>query len=124
MAATATSFGDGVFGITTAQTGIIIEGMSYDYRNSNKMVKDRTGNTTGVTYYDENVGISINGKYPKTSPFSGTLATTLTLGNPLSAYLKGGVTGGSTLIEGITLDYSNEDYLSLRINATFYPNVT
>lgn len=122
-AAVATSFGDGVFGIGSAETGIIIESITHDFANSSKMVKDRTGNTSGITYYDEQVKVSLNGKVPKTSPFSGTLASALTLTNGLSGFLKGGVSTGLTLVEGITLDMSNEDYRSIKISATNYPNV-
>ncbi len=124
MAATAQSFGDGRWGIGADETGIIIESITHDYTNSSKSVKNRTGNTSGITYYDEMVKVSLDGKVPTTSPFSGTLAASLTLGNSLSSYLKGGVATGLTLIEGITLDYNQEDYRSFKLQATFYPNVT
>lgn len=124
MPATATSFGDGVFGITNAETGIIIESITHDYSNSNKSIKDRTGNTTGISYYDEQIKVSLNGRVPKTSAFSGTLASSLTLGNTLSSFLKSGASSGLTLVEGITIDLANEDYRSIKISATNYPNVT
>ena len=123
MAATATSFGVGSWGITNVETGIIIESISQDYTNSNKSIKDRTGNTTGISYYDEQVKVSLNGRIPTTAAFSGTLAASLTLGNALSAYLKGGVTGGLTIVEGVTIDLNNEDYRSIKVTATFYPNI-
>jgi hypothetical protein len=123
MSATAVNFGDGRWGIGADQTGMIIESITHDYTNSSKTVKDRTGNTSGITYYDEMVKISLDGKVPKTTTFSGTLATALTLGNSLSSYLKGDITGGSTLIEGITLDYNQEDYQGFKVQATYYPNV-
>jgi len=124
MAATATSFGVGSWGISNVETGIIIESISQDYTNSNKSIKDRTGNTTGISYYDEQVKVSLNGRIPTTAAFSGTLAASLSLGNALSAYLKGGVTGGLTIVEGITIDLNNEDYRSIKVTATFYPNIT
>lgn len=123
MAATATSFGDGEWGIDSAETGILIESITHDYTNSNKTIKDRTGNTLGITYYDEQVKISLNGKIPETTPFSGTLAVALTLGNAPDNHLKGGVTGGLVLIEGVTIDMAQEDYKSIKISATKYPNI-
>ena len=123
MPATATSFGDGRFGIPNAETGIIIESISHAFSNSNKTIKDRTGNTTGITYYDEVVAISLKGRVPKTSPFSGTLASSTTLGNGLSAYLKGG-NSGLILIESITVDYAQEEYQSFSIEMKNYPNIT
>lgn len=122
MSATATSFGEGRFGIGAAETGFIIESITHDYTNSNKSVKDRTGNTLGISYYDEQIKVSLNGKVPKTTPFSQTLATSLTLGNSLSAYLKGG-NSGLVLVEGITIDLGNEEYQGIKINATNYPNI-
>jgi hypothetical protein len=122
MAATATSFGDGKFGIGANETGIIIESISHDFSSSNKTVKDRTGNTSGISYYDEQIKVSLKGKVPKTSPFSGTLASSLTLGNSLSSYLKGG-NSGLVLVEGITIDLANEDYQGISINAVNYPNI-
>lgn len=123
MPATATSFGDGRFGIGAAETGIVIESISHAFSNSNKTIKDRTGNTSGITYYDEMVKVSLKGKVPKTSPFSGTLAASLTLGNALSGYLKGG-NSGLVLIESITIDMANEDYQSFSLDASNYPNIT
>lgn len=122
MAATSTSFGNGDWGIGADETGIIIESISHDFSQSSKTLKDRTGNTSGVSFYDEQVKISLNGKLPKTSFFSGTLASSLTLTNPISSYLKGGSTG-LVLVEGITVDYNQEDYKSIKINAVRYPNV-
>lgn len=124
MPATATSFGDGRFGIGAAETGFIIENITHNYTSSNKTVKDRGGNTTGVTYYDEIISISLKGKVPKTTPFSGTIASSLTLGNPLSAYLKSGSPAGTTIIESITLDMGSEEYQGFSIEAKHYPNVT
>lgn len=123
MPATSTSFGDGRFGISTAETGIIIESISHAFSNSNKTVKDRTGNTSGITYYDEMIKVSLKGKVPKTAPFSGTLASSLTLGNALSGYLKGG-NSGLVLVESITVDFANEDYQSFSLEAANYPNIT
>ena len=124
MSATSTSFGDGRFGIGADQTGFIIESITQSYTNSTKMVKNRTGNTSGVTYYDEQVKVSLKGKVPTSSPFSGTIAASLTLSNPLSSYLKGGVSGGLTLVESITLDYGQEEYQSISLEAVFYPNIS
>lgn len=124
MPATSTSFGNGSWGIGADETGIIIESISHNYSTEMKTIKNRTGNTSGVTYYDEKVKISLDGKVPSTSPFSGTIASSLTLGNSLSSYLKGGVSGGLTIVEGITIDLNQEDYKSFKLEATFYPNIT
>jgi len=124
MASTATQFGTAAkFGIGADETGMIIESISHDYSNSNKIIKDRTGNSKTVTYYDEIVKVSLKGKLPTTSAFSTTLAAALTLSNGLSGYTKGGVSSGLTLVEGITIDMSNEDYVGISVAATNYPNI-
>ena len=124
MASTAHSFGDGVWGIAAEETGFIIESVTHEFTQDQKSVKNRTGNDTGVTYYNEKVKVSLKGKIPATSAFSGTLAATLTLGNALDDYLKGGVSGGLTLVDGITVDFANEDYKGISLNATVWPSIT
>ena len=124
MPATATSFGDGVFGINADQTGFIIESISYNYSSDKKTVKNRTGNDSGVTFYNEKLTIDMNRKVPKTSPFPGTIAASLTHGNALSAYLKGGVTGGLTLVDTINVELNQEDYQGIKVTSTYYPNIS
>lgn len=123
MPATSTSFGNGVFGVPAAETGIIIENISFNYSQDKKEVKDRTGNTSGVTYYNERVEVTFSGEIPATSAFSGTLAAQLTLLNTVPDHLKGAVTGGSTLIEEVSIDYGREDYQTIEVKAVIYPNI-
>ena len=124
MASTAHSFGDGVWGIAEEETGFIIESVTHDFTQDQKTVKNRTGNDTGVTYYNEKVKVSLKGKIPATSAFSGTLAATLTLGNALDAYLIDGPNTGLVLVDTITIDYANEDYKGISLNATAWPCIT
>jgi hypothetical protein len=126
MAATATSFGNGVWGLSAEQVGMVLETLTYDFTDSSKEIKNRTGNTTGVTKYDEKAKISLKGKLPATAQFSGTLASSLALGNALSSYnfFKGGQSTGLTIIDGITIDASQEEYQGISIAATNYPNIT
>lgn len=123
MASTAHSFGDGVWGIAEEETGFIIESVTHEFTQDQKTVKDRTGNDTGVTYYNEKVKVSLKGKIPKTSAFSGNLAAALTLGNDVDAYLNATI-GGLILIDGITIDLANEEYKGISLNATMWPCIT
>jgi hypothetical protein len=66
MPATAQSFGTGSWGLSADETGLIIESISYDYSQSNKTIKNRTGNTVGITYYDEQCKVTLNGRLPVT----------------------------------------------------------
>ena len=123
MSATATSFGTATWGIPSGQTGFILESVKYNYKPTRKECRDISGNTLGVIYYDEMVNISIAGIVPTTSPFAGTVAASLTLGNSLTAYLKGGSTGGTCIIDEITTTFSNEDFRKIDLSATYFPNV-
>lgn len=125
MAATSTTFGSGVWGIDSAETGIIIESISINSANSMKELKDRTGNTNTITYYDEKLKISLKGRLPETSPFSTTIAATTTVANiDVGDYLKGGITGAAILVENVTVDLNNEDYQAIAVDITVYPNVS
>ena len=125
MPATATtSFASAVWGIASAQTGLILESVDYNYKPEKKEYKNLSGNTAGVVYYDEKVSISIAGLVPTATPFSITVASSLTLGNALEAFLKGGITGGVTIVDEVTTKVANEDYKKIDIKATFYPNLS
>lgn len=124
MASTATTFGNGVWGIPADETGIIIETFNVNLKQDKKTIKDRTGNDSSATFYNEQITGSMKGRIPKTSPYNTALATSLTVMNSLSTgLLKGGATSGLTLVDSITLDYSNEDYQSISVEFTKYPNI-
>lgn len=124
MSATSLTFGEGSWGIGADETGLLIESVSHEFTNEQHPMKNRTGNTVGATFYDEKVKISLDGRMPVSAPFSGTLAASITLQNTLGNYLKGGVSGGLTLVDSITIDSNQEDYKSIKIGATFYPNLS
>lgn len=124
MASTSTTWGDGVFGLGADETGLIIESVTHSYSNDQKTLKNRTGNTSSVTHYNEMVKISLDGKIPATSAFSGTIAASIVLGNALGSYLKGGVSGGLTVVDTVDVDMGQEEYRGIKIGATYYPNIS
>ena len=119
----ATSFGVGAFGISSAQTGMILHNYSFNYVQEKKPLKNHTGETVGITYLDERVEVKLQGTLPTSSPFSSTLAATLTLANAFPDFLKGAATGGSLLIEEISLEADAEDYQSIEVSAVYYPAI-
>lgn len=123
MPATETSYGcgDGSFGIPNAESGMVVESITHDYTQDSKSLKDRTGNTCGIAYYNEQIKISINGKIDGNPDYS--LAAILTPGNdPQQSYLAGN-DSGTILINNITIDFATEDYQSIKISATAYPGI-
>jgi len=64
---------NGVWGIPAQQTGIITDSVDWDYQSENKMVKNITGERTGITFFDETCKVSIAGCIPSASPFASTI---------------------------------------------------
>ena len=125
MSAQSISFGEGQWGIPAEQTGILLESVTYNFTTSEDAISDRTGNDIGVTMYNEMVDFSLKGKLPKTSTFSGTLASSLVLGVSLSgySYLNGGISG-LALINSINVDLGNKSYAGIEVSGKQRPNVT
>ena len=117
----ATQFGTGaVFGIPDAQTGVILESVSYSYSQESKVIRNLTGDTVTKVYYDEKIEVSLSGFVPTSTPFSGTLAATITLATAPTDYLKGSV-GASTIVETVTRTHSVEDFQRIEIGAMNHP---
>lgn len=124
MAATSITHGAGDWGIDNAETGLIIENISFSFQHEKADIFDQSGNTTGVTYFDEKVEVSIDAELPSSAAFSGTLGTELTLVNSIPALIRAGVSGGALLLEDIQVTHNRKDYKKASIKAMFYPNVT
>jgi hypothetical protein len=121
-AVNATQFGTNVnWGINAAETGFIINSYTHKYSNEKETIPGRFGSTETVIYFNETVSISMDGEIPASSPFSGTLAATLTLGNPLSSYLKGSITTGQTITESIEVTADRKGAKKFKLEAMYYP---
>jgi hypothetical protein len=119
----ATQFGTSAsFGIPAAQTGIILESASYSYSQDSKTIRNLTGDTVSKYYYDERIEVSLSGFIPTSTPFSGTLASTITLATAPTDYLKGSV-GSQTIIESVTRTHTVEDFQRIEISAMNHPAI-
>ena len=112
----------GNWGIVADQAGVIISDLAYEYSQQEKTVLNPSGEIQGIVFYQPKVEVKISGLITKTSPFSGKLATALTLANAIPAHLT--PTGGSTIITQISRSLNNEDFEKIDITATHYPFVT
>ncbi len=121
----ATSFGTttGVFGIAGQQTGFLLDSVSHDFSQDSKTVKNITGDDTGESYYNERIEISLDGYEPSTSPFTGTLASSLTLATAPVDHLIGAVTGGTYIVQGVTRSSTSEDYRRIAVKAKYSPTI-
>jgi hypothetical protein len=119
----ATQFGTASpFGIPNDQTGIIIDGRTDTYSQEKKQIRDKQGKAIGSTYYDERCEVSVGGFLPTSTPFSGTLASAITLGTSIVDHFIGSVSG-STIVEGITRTLSSEEYSRIEITAINNPGI-
>ena len=119
----ATSFGSGAFGISSAETGLILHNVTFTEKQDRKELKNHTGEVVGVTFLNETVEVKLDATLPTTSAFSGTLASALTLANSIPDHLKGSATGGSLLIDEVEVSLDAEDYKTISIQATYWPNI-
>jgi len=116
----ATQFGTGsTFGLTF-ETGVITDGITYNYSQESKVIRSGSGDTTGKTYYDEKCEIGISGYIPTSTPFATTLAAEITLVTAPTDFFKGSV-GSKTIVESINKTTSNEDYQRIEVSAMHHP---
>jgi MoaA/NifB/PqqE/SkfB family radical SAM enzyme len=119
----ATLHGDGVWGISADETGIITHNIDHNFTSDVKTLRNRTGEEIGASYYNEYVDITIDGAIPTTSAITSKIGAELTLTNALVNHLQQGV-GGTVVIGTINRKRANEDYEMISLNAKLYPYIT
>ena len=115
---------NGVWGIPAQQTGIITDSVDWDYQSESKMVKNITGDRTGISFFDETCKISVSGSIPASSPFAGTISAVVTLITVPTDHLVGSISAGLTIITSIKSGQSNEDYRKVSFEAEYSPTLT
>jgi hypothetical protein len=103
-----------VFGATTEGIGLI-QSFSETRNVEKNEIRDRTGDIVGIAYYNATTGYSLS--------VAVTGAYAVTAGAALAA-LANATTLGTTRIDSITINKSNDAFVTLDITATGYPNVS
>lgn len=103
-----------VFGATTEGIGLI-QSFSETRNVEKNEIRDRTGDIVGIAYYNATTGYSLS--------VAVTGAYNVTAGAALAA-LANATTLGTTRIDSITINKSNDAFVTLDISATGYPNVS
>jgi hypothetical protein len=117
----ATQFGTlSPFGIPDFETGIITDSVSYSYSQESKVLKNKSGDTTGKTYFDEKAELSIGGYMPTSTPYATSLASAITLVTAVPDFFVGSV-GTKTLVESVTRTNSVEDFQRVEVSASHHP---
>lgn len=121
----ATPFGttNGLFGIAAQQTGFLLDGANEEYSQESVTVKNVTGDDTGESYFNEKIEGTLEGWFPATSGFAGTLASSITLATAPADHLIGAVTGGTTIIQGITRSSTSTDYRRITARWKYSPTI-
>jgi len=115
MAATTIGTANLTFGIS-AETGGLVQSFS-EVRNVEKQeVRNNQGEITGVAFYNPTTAYSLS--ITTTSAFSTTSAgAAISIANAAQAT-------GATRIDSLTINKSNDGFVTVDISATGYPNVT
>jgi len=115
MAATTIGTSNLTFGLT-AETGGLVQSFS-EVRNVEKQeVRDNVGDVRGVAFYNATTAYSMS--ITTTGGFLATSAgAAISLQNAVSST-------GSTRIDSLTINRSNDGFVTVDISATGYPNVT
>jgi hypothetical protein len=119
----ATLLGDGVFGISAAETGIITHKIKYDYSHDTVELEDENNEVIGAAFSKEKVDISIDGKIPASSAFSSLLGVALTLINSIPDHLQGSITAGTTYLDGVSRETDKGEYHDISVKAVYRPSI-
>jgi hypothetical protein len=113
----------GTWGIADAETGLIIEALEFDGKDSEKWVKDIHGQDVGGVFYNDEIDISLKGLATSTSPFSGKVSSVLSIANTMPALTQGSSSTGTTIIRGIKQSLAIEDFVKFDISPKYKPYI-
>ena len=105
-----------VFGVTTEGIGLV-QSFSETRNIEKNEVRNNQGDIVGIAYYNATTGYSVS------VAVTGSYA--VTAGAALAALANATSIGtGSTRIDSITINKSNDAFVTVDISATGYPNVS
>lgn len=114
----------GVWGIASDETGLLIENLDFDFKDKEKAVLNKAGETLGYSFYDEMVECSLKGLATSSSAFAGKLTANLSLANAIPAHLQSAVTGGRNLIRSVKKSLAIEDFVKFDIGSRYCPLIS
>jgi len=113
----------GIWGISADEItlGIIIETIDEDLGNQTKYIKDRIGQRTGRSEYDEFIKVKLAGKLHATTPFTTKMGANIVLGNTIATNCLYNNNSGRTLLGPIKKSSKNEDWKAIDIEVEILP---
>lgn len=117
------------FGITTAQTGILISSLDYNPSCEEYVQKDNMGEAVGVALWGQKVEVSLEGEVPQPSSTSTGISlpgmgTSLTLANeiPDSIWLGGSAPTATTCyVKGTDYKRTRDGAATMSVTAAVLP---
>lgn len=104
-----------VFGATTEGIGLI-QSFSETRNIEKNEIRNQAGDIVGIAYYNATTGYSLS------VAVTGSYA--VTAGAALAALANATTSTGTLRIDSITINKSNDAFVTLDISATGYPNVS
>ena len=111
----------GVWGIGSAETGLIIESIDDTSKKQSNYVKDKSGCRVGRADYDESMEITLKGQITSSTPFAQKVSAELTMTNTISAGHLQAATAGRTYIDEVQRTRGREDWVGITVNAEMLP---
>lgn len=115
MAAVTIGTANLTFGIT-AETGGLVQSFSEARNVEKNEVRNNVGDIVGIAYYNATTAYSLS--------LTTTTAFTSTSAGGAISIANAAQTTGSTRIDSLTINKSNDGFITVDISATGYPNVT
>ena len=113
---------NGVFGIDNPQTGFLLDGSSQTYEQDEKMVKNITGDDTGMAGYNPRMPFTLSGFVPAASPYTGTICSIIVLATTPVDHLAGEtMSSGKYIVKTITKTQASEEYQRIEVAGTYHP---
>jgi hypothetical protein len=109
----------------TAETGVIVQGVTAKAQREKNMVRNEQGDVALVAFYNPTQTYSINGVTLSTSGIAAAApGVVLTVANSTGVGSYGGTTAGGIYTDDVDVQGSNTDFRKITVNATRYPLIT
>lgn len=112
------------WGISSDQTGILLDSQTWTYSDSEKVILDASGDAKAVFTYNEVLDVSLSGYLPASSPFSSTMSAAVTLATTPTDFFIDGSSSSSALVRGVTRTNANEDAQRIEVTLRQWPGIS
>ena len=119
------SYGKGIWGIENDEQSMLTKSISFNFASQKGEVANKSGETVGVTVYNEVMTGSFEASYPDDTSYGTSalkIGASITLANTAPKHLA--TDPVTVIIESIDVSRSNDGYATMTVNYTGYPYVT